>query len=197
MSLVAHALCTVDELKTWLRMETYTFNEGVVMEQVINYVTERFEDETGRHILNASRATVERLDGTGVWRVNLRRFPVISVSELLLIGPDGATAHTYTVSGTAIYVTDSGLLMLNDQVAFPEGRANIKATYLAGWATVPNDVKVAALQWCADIWRAWAKEREPIESISIGNQTTVFFNEAIPKKAQAVVDRYRIAVGAA
>lgn len=197
MSLVAHALVSVDDLRVWLRMATYTYDEGQVMETVINSITDRFEEETGRHILNADRDTVERLDGFGAPHVNLSRFPVISVSELLALATDGSTSETFTVTGSAVYVTPTGRLIVQGQSDLPRGVANIKVTYKAGFATVPNEIRIAALQWGAELFRAWAKEREPIESISIGNQTTTFFNDSIPTKVQAVIERYRIPVGVA
>ena len=198
MAVVDHALCTVDQVKNWLKpVSPNTSIEVEVIEQLINAITERFERETGRQIL--ARAVTVRINGTGNRMAMLPGYPVVSVDELLALEPDGTTWNEYSTGAADLYVTASGRMILQgaNDLAFPCGTANIEVTYQPGWAEIPSDVNVAACQWVADWYRAWALKRDPIENISIAGVTAFVRSEKVPLKVQPVIDLYRNITGAA
>lgn len=186
--LVAWALCSVAEAEDWLKLASATEDEETTITLLINAVTARFENACGRQII--ARALTTRLNGTGADHIFLPQWPVVSIDSLKSLEYDGTDYVVYDTS--KLYISESGRLQLLDQESFIRGNLNVEVIYQPGWATVPDDVKVAALQWVADWWETWSKKREPIQSVSVSGQTTVFFNESIPKKVQAVVDLYTL-----
>lgn len=191
MSLLSYAFLTVDEVQRWLRLPTPTTDELTVIEQVVNSITDRCEQEIGRQIV--ARDVTEYLDGSGEASIQAGKFPVVSVSLLKALDPYGSTLYTY--DHATVTTTPWGRITLSGGVPFMRGEGNIQITYSQGWgaaAAVPQDLKLAALQWVADVYSNWTNKRDPIQSVSIGGQTTTFFDEEIPKRARAVLNRYAI-----
>lgn len=191
VTLVAHALCTQAEALQWLQFSgTPTSDEGDVLNQTINAVTARIESEIGRQVV--ARQVTERHDGNGKYHLWLRQYPVTSVDEIKVYDLAGALYQTLDVSSTALTISDIGRITLRGQDPILEGEDNVVVKYKPGWTTCPDDVKLAALHWIADLWRKWTTRREPIQSVSSAGATTVYFNDAIPREVMAVLDRYRL-----
>jgi hypothetical protein len=155
-------------------------------------VTVDFEKKAGRQI--KARDLTEFHDGTGLDYLLLNQWPVVSVSMIRSLNYDGTVYHTYDVGAADIHVGPTGKLILRaGQNWFARGYSNTEVTYKPGWATIPDDVKGAALEWVADRFRNWQNRRDPIKSVTTaGGQSTTYFDDAIPKRVRLVLDEYTL-----
>ena len=69
------------------------------------------------------------------------------------------------------------------------GISNIVVVYVAGYATVPEDVQIAVLEIIA--WK-YKREREHIgqSGTTIGGETVTFQRDDLPPGAKAVAENY-------
>lgn len=191
MSLLSYAILTTAEVKTFIRNASPTADETTEIEQIINAVTDRFEQEIGRQIV--ARNVTEYLDGTGEASIQTGKFPVVSVSLLKALDPYGNTLYTYD-HGT-VTISPWGRITLSGGVPFMRGEANIQITYSQGWgnaAAMPQDLKLAALHAVNSYYANWVNKRGDMQSVSIGGQSTTLYDEDLPKRVRSVLDRYAI-----
>lgn len=191
MSLLSYAFLTQADVKSWIRNASPTADELATIDLLINAVTDRWEQEIGRQIV--ARAVTEYADGTGESSLTLSKAPLTAVTALKALDSYGATLYTY--DHTTVTITPWGRITLSGGVPFFAGEANILATYTQGWGAAsacPADLKLAALQTVGSWYANWANKRGDMQSVSIGGQTTTLFDEEIPKRARAVLDRYTV-----
>lgn len=188
MALLSYSFLTIDEVQRHLRVPAPSTDELATMEMFTDAIVDRFEQEIGRQIV--ARPITEMLDGNGTLAIQPSRFPIQSVTALVAIDTFGATIYTY--DHTTVSISEWGRVMLSGGVGLLPGQANIRITYSQGFATVPADLKAAALQWIARLYRDWKTDREPIASQSVQGVSTAYLNEAMPKFVQGVLARYAI-----
>jgi hypothetical protein len=125
----------------------------------------------------------EYYDGTGEKDLQVVRYPLISVTS---VHSDHARAFgAATLVAAADYYMDKRngriVLMPNANTAFAtqgifvKGSANVKVVYQGGFATVPEDLKEAAILWASAIFarrRAVGIVSESIGAYSVTYQST-------------------------
>jgi hypothetical protein len=198
MAIVDWALCDVDDVITYAEITGDTGpSVDSVLEWLINAVTERFEHGCGRQFLARSKSI--RMHGPGGRVLLLPEFPVVEVTGLASLYDDGTVYQQYSVDPADLYVAPSGRCVLQgvNNRLFPTGKDNILVDYAPGWLAVPADVKLAAIQWVTDWFKAWRNKRDPIESISFAGVNAFIRSEPVPKKVQPVIDAYRFHATAA
>ncbi len=192
MALLGHALVSLDEARRHLRKERdMTIAEWDTLERAINAVTVAAEREIGRQIV--ARALTERYNGNGKTHLFLNQYPVTAVSSIKAYHYDGSLYHTYDVGAGRIVVSATGRVDVLDQLPLLKGNDNIEVISSPGWTETPDDLRFAALQWATDLFRKWHTEREPIQHVSAGGQTTTFRDAAIPPEVLQALERYRLA----
>lgn len=193
MALIATAIVTLDEAKRAAKSgAALTSDETAVLESIVNGVTVAFESEIHRSIKSREKTVV--VTGQGGRRLYLDDFPAISVTTLQVLAFDGSVFKTYAAQD---YYLDGarGVIYLRTDL-FPgppcDGGTefNVSVTYVAGWATVPDDLKLAALWWISRLFHDFTTGREDIDSISLNGQTTTYPVEDIPKKVKARLSPY-------
>jgi hypothetical protein len=134
------ALCTLQEVKDWLKVTgndqdaVLTMVQAAIEQSVVNLC----ETDFATH-----EYTNEVLDGDGKDVVVPLHWPIISVEHLLLhCLPDGTggsdvAPEDMSVRPEAIYLANS--------LITPPGRGRVRLDYHAGYAAVPADVKMAVL----------------------------------------------------
>lgn len=151
-------------------------NISAFIDQLILDVDAAVERQTGRNYTSAART--EKYDGDGTPFLQLRSFPVSSVSSVALVDASGSTSALAATD----YRTDlnNGRLVLNDPVqafgggasgyggwfdayptpiytrgwvnGWPVGFQNIIVTYTAGYTTVPDDLARMATEWVVELY---------------------------------------------
>ena len=195
MSLLAEALVTLAEAKSYLRIDGSS--EDTLLETLINGSTHQLETYTGRK-LKSRTYTAEDYDGTGTPELILREYPVSSVASVNMdrlrqFGAGTAVSlELLTVSGdegrltfTPGYVS-SGLGIAR----FLTGTKVVRITYTAGYATVPDDLKLACLKVVAIHFAHSREGADGVVSESIGGRSIVWV-DGLPKTVTDMLMHYR------
>jgi uncharacterized phiE125 gp8 family phage protein len=190
------ALVTLAQAKTWLKIASGTTSEDTLLEAMINRAGALANRFTGRTLKSAEY--VEFYDGTGTSKLMLRRYPVTAVSSIYDdVARDFAAGSL--IPTDEIIIDSAGVIQLDpaEGTIFTAGRLNIKVTYTAGYkdATdnlVPYDLQEAALLIVQHSYkRHYETQRIGLNSETVGDKTMTYSDDAIPKKAKAVLDLYR------
>lgn len=160
-----------------------------MMRLIINAVTEQVERYCRRPW--RSRAFVDLQDGNGTVRMTLRRMPIVSLTSVLRLNRDGTTAAAYTASDFVVSL-ERGSIEFRSWNVFWRGFENYQISYTAGYAAIPDDVRMAALIAINDAWKDYEQQRDGLESISFEGETKQFNRDVLPKKARQRLDRYRL-----
>lgn len=133
------------------------------------------------------------LDGSGC---DTLRFPVWPVSSITSIYDDPTRGYssTYLVPSTDYTVDgDEGLVVLattGTWGAFSSAKRAVKATFVAGYATVPDDLKLAACLYVRHLWDL--RHTQGRASVVEGNATGSMREETIPAAVRELLAPYRL-----
>jgi hypothetical protein len=141
MDLVSHALVSLQDTKTYLGTTSLSDDQ---IKLYINVATDMIETATGRRFKQTTY-TDQVFDGNGENEVLLPQYPVISFTSL---GKNGAHNNSadWEVVGAEDYwrSDDEGRLIGVNR--FYKGVGNYRATYVAGYASIPYDLQFAAMK---------------------------------------------------
>jgi hypothetical protein len=193
---LAVALIALADAKAFLKV-TGAGDDGIIGD-IINEVSTWVSNIIGRPLLQASY--VEYYDGDGSRDLLLRRFPVVSVSNL-----NRDYLRTWT-SATDIDVTNNvqidlsaGILRLwNNEDAFWKGHGNIRVTYVAGYtlAQIPYAIKLACSKLISFMYHeAYVNQRVGVASESQDQRVITYLNEPIMKDVLHMLKPYQSIVG--
>lgn len=170
--LVSYSLLTLAELKTYLGVTTS--DNDSLYELLINNVTDYIEKYCGRRFAETSY-TDEKHDGHDFNKLVLKQYPVnstesFSIKERLYIG------GTFSEITSTDYVVDYNRGIIERVDSFEEGTQNYAVTYTAGYSTIPNDLKQAALDLISgmlDLSKSAVKTGN-IQSETLGDHSVTF-----------------------
>lgn len=147
MALEDYALITLDNLKTFLGITGS--DQDSLLEMLINQVTDYIETRTDRRFKETTY-TEEEYDGTGQSELVLKQFPIITFTKL---EKNNATDNTdsWEEVDTDDYWIDESEGILTKTTLFNKGKHNYRATYTAGYETIPYDVQFLAMSIISDI----------------------------------------------
>lgn len=174
MAILSYAIVTLDEARTWLKVNAGQEQHDFAIETIVNGITDDLESMSGR--VFKARDLTEVYDGNGRESLTLRKWPVNSVASIAIDG-DTLSEDDYTIDhrlGRVRLV--SGL--------FDSGFQNIDVTYNAGYAepaTVPAHVTKLALDLLSYFYPQWVTGSLPVTSISLGNSGNMQVNSSIPR----------------
>lgn len=191
-TLLSYAIVGEDEAKEYAQINAPDEAKQDVLRLIVNSVTEQVERYTRRPW--KSRQFVELYDGNGASAIVLRQMPLITLTSVKRLNSDGTTAYTYTDADFVLSL-ERGIIQFR-YGQFWSGFQNYQITYTAGYASVPDDVRLAALIAVAAAWRDFDQKREDMESLSFEGETKTFSKEDLAPKAKKRLDRYRLGAGA-
>jgi hypothetical protein len=157
---ITMALITAVEARVYLRGLTGTA-EDTTIDTMIARVSALFGSycgfptETGVATME-SATYVHYLEGPGGYSLRLPVWPVSSVTSIYDDSGRAYASADLVSSGDYDVIGDFGLVIAKstgNHTAWGTGGRAIKATYVAGFATVPADVKHACGLQVAHIWR--------------------------------------------
>lgn len=122
----------------------------------------------------------EAYDGNDKSTIFLRHAPVKSVTTLTVNGAavtvGSLTAPTYPQA--TVIIIPSGGLRYTDGNYFPAGVGNVIVTYVAGFDTMPEDIRQAVVSWSALLFKD--RDRSGLSSEGVGGQSTSFTRDMPP-----------------
>jgi hypothetical protein len=164
--LLDYALVQLNDAKSFL---DYTGSDSD-MEFLINAVTEFIEGRTQRRF-KSTTYTQERYDGSGNEELFLNQYPIITMT-LLEKSNVGDNSNSWESIDSTDYWVDEAVGMLVKTTNFVKGKENYRATYTAGFATIPYDIQFLAMSLIDHFLKL--KKGSGIKSESLGDHSITF-----------------------
>jgi len=189
MALDPYALITLVYAKRELSIAETETGMDALLTDLINAVSERVEQYCNRRFLR--RSFVEYKDGEGEDTVFADN-PPITVHSLF------DDLNNQYGSGTQISVDDfvvwedEGRVVLDGDYVFADGKKNVKLYYAGGFSSVPADIQHGVVLVVAQAYKKAEGQQWNIASLSIGDKTVTHVDQAWPKEAIEIFDRYRL-----
>ena len=182
-------LVTSAEAKTFLGVGNT--DDDTLIGALIDYVSAAIERYCGK-AFSSSASRSEYCDGGGSDLI-LTYTPVTAIASIVDTFDDDAvvTATDYSYDGAAGLVFPSLDSEFWTAGRWDSGRRRFLVTYTGGDSATPDDVKLAALTWIADIYNC----RDDIKSGSMGGIT--FLRSAavnvqqMPDRVKTIIDKHR------
>ena len=178
--------CTLAELKSWLPNQGN--NDDATLQSLISNGSAQILQYVDRpHILSSVLGQINELyDGNDSESLFPRNYPILSI---IAVAVDGISLQPSTSPSTAGFLWDSRRIMVRG-FRFSRGFQNVLLAYTAGFASVPLDLKQAAIDTFALAYRQRTHIGE--RSTSMGGQVTQSFDMSdIPPRALATFNLYR------
>ena len=179
-------LCSIAELKAWLPNQGN--NDDVTLQSLISNASLQVLQYINRpHILaSVLGALAESYDGNDSDRLLPRQFPIIAVTGVSI---DNVPIQQATNPVTAGFLWDTRRILLRG-FRFCRGVQNVQISYTAGYSSVPLDLKQAAIEAFALIYRQRVRIGE--RSNSMSGQVSIGFDMSdVPPRSMAIFSQYR------
>lgn len=181
MPTAAKDLVVVSEIRTFLQIKGTADDE--LLQALITAASTMFETLCNRSF--KSIADTGLYDGSGGFRQFLPSYPIISVAS---VDVDGISVPFAGTSTTATgYRLGTNSIIRNGQ-KFPVGIGNVKVTYTAGYATIPEDLARACIHMVAFMYRGGSRVGE--SSKSVGGGTTSYSIKDMPDEVRLIISNY-------
>lgn len=186
------ALVSLADAKAFLKITTSA--EDTIVGDLVNSLSKLVSNFVGHDLLSASYT--EYYDGDGTDELILKNFPVTALS-VLNDDPTRAFAAPTAKDIAADVMLDgaAGIVRLwNNGGIFQRAHGNIKVTYTAGYslATMPYDIQLAVKKMVAFIYRSsYSMPKIGVQTETVGDRTTTYFNDELPKDIAAMLKPYR------
>lgn len=139
--LLSYALTTVSDVKESLGISSGDSSQNNLIIRKINAATEAIEKYTGKRFLQTTY-TNEEYDATNTDQLILKHNPIITFTRLD-VRDSTLNESSWEEVDSELYFVDPGAGVL-DLVFHATGKWNrYRATYTAGYATIPSDIQEA------------------------------------------------------
>jgi Phage gp6-like head-tail connector protein len=195
------AILTLAEFKTYVGIsDTSEDNQLNPMIDMINDLIPELTERT----LEETAYENELYDGSATTALNLNNYPIVSIEEVLVYNTEiEVVSYSDRVeTGTDGYwIKDAENGVLYRNAGWPIGRGVISISYTAGYDTIPNNLKYAALQAASYLRKVGKKVG--LASESLGSYSYSLISGAMNGKSifqnagvQEIIDAYtRVDIG--
>jgi len=186
MAIVSNALVTRQDLEHYAEEYISISDNDSLVEDIINAKTQEFHTYCGVPQIK-SRQYTEFYDGRGDVDLFPYRFPIISVSSIHLDSEWEFSIESLLDSADYRIVNNRYIVFKS---GFASGLQNIKLIYTAGYASIPNDIKLACTR---EVVREFNRRRDlDISSISLEDGSVAFVEKGLLKSTKEVLNKYRV-----
>lgn len=195
MALLQYALTTLLDVKTALGYPApaSAHVDDTLLESLINAVTIRFEGYCDRILVKRTAPLVEYVHGNGRREFLLKQWPVGTVSEVAVDSERAFGAETVLDPAT-YFISENqlgeGIGLERLDCGWERGRKNIKVTYAPGYATVPEDIELAAKQMVAFYKRRFEDKDLGLKTRNKGDENITIDN-SLPPLIREILDGYK------
>ena len=134
------------------------------------------------------REYTEYYDGKNTELLLFRNYPVTEVTHIYV---DNSRVFDSSSEITGFFLDKERNEILWSR-HFPEGRANIKVVYKAGYekASLPKDLEQACIRWVLYEYRVAIGARQGIRSVSLADKSTSYEIGEMPEEVKGLLLRY-------
>lgn len=179
-------LVRLERVKTYLDLANTDTASDVLLQDLIARIGAWVEHYCDRSFAKATYT--EQRDGDGTDTLIVRQWPLLSVASLYDDPLRVFGAATQIATTNFVIYANQGSIRL-DGLVFSVGIQNVKVTYEAGYADIPEDLQQAVVELVADRFRN--KENQGIRSLAIGSYRVDYGDEELPSEIKGVLDGYR------
>jgi hypothetical protein len=163
------ALVTLDDYKRYKKITKTDNDEEIGF--IIDSVSSMVKSYCGHSFIDYYTTPIEEIFNINNMTQNaiqLNEWPVKAISTIYT---RQAYNTDYVLMDSANYYTDpmTGSIYLINGDYWYSGFASVKVTYTAGWATTPDDIKIACLDLVHHYYKEEYKERKQIGNVSVDN----------------------------
>ncbi len=204
-------LATVAEVNDWLGAPQAT--DAVLIQRAITSFSKDVYKRTGRRALNQVMTLSDRYSGQGGYVQQLHDYPIQSVTSVTVNGRTIPQSTDYVQPGWVIDTSGEqesvaivggsgarygsgeslgGYVPIGGPVySFSRGIMNVAITYTAGYATTPEDLQQALVEYVATIYRSKAWIGQLQQSQPNAGQTTYTQPKIeMPLESLSIINRY-------
>lgn len=193
-------LCTLADLRTYLKIASTDTGQDAHLENLIMRATAFIQTITRRTILSAEQTIYCSGDGTNT--LMLPDYPVTAVSlvEDSLSG-DAEFSFTDSDLNEEFGFDDDGELILMGGYIFrsPSGSVparNYKVTYTAGYSARPEDLRQVCVELAAAKYYLGENQRQGVATKTFGGETVTYRSDDLSPTQKLIIRRYtRPAIG--
>lgn len=208
MAVGAAALITRQDFLDYIELNSITPAQATLIDKTIDGVTKYVENYCGRKFkykpasglgsYNPDDTPYDSIyDGTGKTRIYLINYPVISVGTLqtTYVVEDGVKDVSTINSDDYRLYKEEGIIELVKSTdiwgKFIEAPQSVEVYYKAGYATIPEDLQLAAKELVAMRWRDRRRD-SLLKSESVKNVTFTYdLSRVVPEWVKDILDSYK------
>ena len=174
-------LATVNDVKVYLGISAAT--DDTLLQSLVVSESAFIESWLNRTFSIASQ--IDIFSGSGGQEHVFNFYPVISVSSLTIESQSIPSAATINDRGYMLY--DNRLLLFG--YTFGWGRRTCMVEYVAGYATIPYDIRQACVELVSIRYKE--KDRVGLNSKALAGETTSFNVKDMPDHVKTILKQYR------
>ncbi len=179
-------LTTLAKIKLYLDIDEATWD--TVLGNLQNGAEDRIENYCGVDGF-ASATRTEQIDGRGSSRLVLKNRPIISIATV-----HDSTSRTFGASALIAstdytFYDDSGLLQ-RTAGAFVNGIRNVQVVYVAGYATIPDDLQLAVCKLVGAYWNQMRQGADGITTEREADYNAAYEKVGMPEDVTRLLDPY-------
>lgn len=185
-----NALTSLQTAKVYLGIDLAKTANDIKITQFINSASWFCNSYTQRKLL--SRTLTEYYSGDGTSELFTLNYPISSITTVHDdLDRSYGSDTLITATDLVIMPNDLAYKIVYDGGVFNVGIRNIKAVYVAGYATIPYDLEEACLQIIGLFWNNVDKGWLGIIQQSLADGSINIESTYIPKSAMQILDHYK------
>lgn len=186
---------TVDNVKMFLNTDELSVFETATINMLIPMVDGVIKNYCGWNLLETEYED-KLFDGTGGSTLDLRVYPINSISSIYEIDTDGNEINITNELVTSYDIEDSYIRfkIASDYTSFTAGSKNYKITFSAGFTTLnmPSELSYAASYLVAINYNKITNDMIGISDAKFKDIDVKLDSVELPVLVKRVLDRYRI-----
>jgi hypothetical protein len=205
MSPASNSLVSLGDCKSFIGGITGTAQDDKIT-LLINIASQMIETECNR-TFKETTYTQEKYDGTGTRELCLNNFPITSFTLLEKNNNADNSDNWSTIDANDYWIdTETGVLTMTtdfleysdntefdlSELKFAVGKENYRATYKAGFATIPYDLQFACFGLVNQMYVDFGQDMN-VQLERLGDHEFRFFaGSGTNPITQSVIDKYRV-----
>lgn len=177
--LTGDELTTLENLKEYLRIETT--DDDTLLQKIITRTSDWIQKYCARNFI--AQDYTEQYNGDGTNTLLVKQYPVNSIASAYDDTSREFGADT-AITVSELVIDDGGIIIF-DTNRFSAGYKNVKITYNAGYATIPQDLEEACLKLCASNYLLGQGAINVVEGVIVDKP------KRLKTEAMETIDYYR------
>jgi hypothetical protein len=180
-------LCSLEEVKNFLGQKGAVAEDDDLIESLCERITSIFSNWCGISSFTPATYT-EYHNGNGTQYIFPNNIPITSITSIYLDDDWVFGSDTMFPNSLSYKVVDNRYIVMRDDI-LTTGEQNVKIIYTAGYSTIPEDLKQAAIE---EVSRKFRRRKEiDLASKSVEGGTVNFVKDELLKSTKDILLKYK------